>query len=305
MTTTFTPPTTTAHPRAPHHVTPRDLAVLELLSEHEVLSTRHIAAVFFPSVRAAQNRLAILHHMDVVSRHAWGHPRGGQAEYLYSLGPLRALVRPYAANRADLAVVAAAHHDERMWRLVANPGLRSTLAANGLFTALIAHSRNHPATRLARWWSGPRTAAAFARYRIRPDGHGVWQAHGRTVGFFLEGDTGDDQSLLARLAGYRHLPAAGPRYPVLLWTADPDRRDQVRTLLAREHGPTVAVAAAADEPAGRIWYRPGRRFLLGQRRPCQLHELPSDHGPDTAANQARYPPSAWWPTGRLPQRGSP
>ncbi|WP_412538732.1 replication-relaxation family protein [Longispora sp. K20-0274] len=295
MTTTFTPTMTAAPVGALHRLTSRDLAVLELLAEHEVMSTRQIAAVFFPTVRAAQNRLAILHRLDVVSRHAWGHPSGGHAEYLYSLGPLRALVRPHAAGRIDPAVVAPAHHDEWMWQLIGSPRLRPTLAANGLFTALIAHSRTHPATRLARWWSGPRAAATFAQYRIRPHGHGVWQAHGRTVGFFLEGDTGDDQSLLARIAGYRHLSVTGPRYPVLLRTADPDRRDQVRALLTGEPGPTVAVAAAEDDPARRTWYLPGRRFLMRERRPCALHELASDHGPDTAVNPGRYPPSAGFP----------
>jgi hypothetical protein len=60
---------------------------------------------------------------------------------------------------------------------------------NQFFIDLIAHARDRTGTRLARWWSATRTAAAFAG-RIHPDGHGVWEADGGGVGCFLEYDRG-------------------------------------------------------------------------------------------------------------------
>lgn len=69
------------------HITPRDQHLLDLLAEHHVLSTRQIAALFYPSLRRAQDRLVVLHRAEVLSRHTWGTATGGATDYLYSLGP--------------------------------------------------------------------------------------------------------------------------------------------------------------------------------------------------------------------------
>ena len=46
----------------------RDRLLLSWLAEHFVLTTDQIAAALFPSLRAAQRRLTVLHRIGAVSR---------------------------------------------------------------------------------------------------------------------------------------------------------------------------------------------------------------------------------------------
>lgn len=71
---------------------------------------------------------------------------------------------------------------------------------------------------------------------MHPDGHGVWSADGREVGFFLETDLGtENRSVLAAKLGpyYRLRAAGGPAWPVLFWMSTPARE---ANLLARLSG---------------------------------------------------------------------
>jgi hypothetical protein len=58
-------------------ITERDRLVCRLLYEHRVLTTRQIADVGFGSLRKAQQRLALLHGLEVVDRfrlRSWSVP---------------------------------------------------------------------------------------------------------------------------------------------------------------------------------------------------------------------------------------
>ena len=149
---------------------------------------------------------------------------------------------------------------------------------------------------MARWWSDQHTTAAFAAASyaagsgtgVQPDGHGIWHAGGRTVGFFLEHDNGTEPlgTVLRKLRAYEQLARYGPRYPVLLRV--PGRRREQHLLDALAGVPTampVATGLHGEHPAGPAWTLttdPGPRRWL--------HELPSDHGPDNpSTNPHRFP----------------
>src|SRR5205814_10183327 len=118
--------------------------------------------------------------------------------------------------------------------------------------------------RLARWWSEQHATAAYtaASYAagsgtgVRPDGHGVWIAGGRQVGFFVEHDNGTEPlgTVLKKLRHYERLAANGPRHPVLLPV--PSRRREQHLLSALAGVPTampVATGLHDEHPAGPTW----------------------------------------------------
>jgi Replication-relaxation len=139
---------------------------------------------------------------------------------------------------------------------------------NGFFVALAAHARTRDGARLVRWWNETRSRDACAGL-VRPDGHGVWRAAGRTVPFWLEMDLGTESlaRVAGKLTGYGNL---GPRraYPVLFWLPGTVREANLHALLSRTgvpDGVTVATAAADHAahsgPAGPVWRvygHPGR-----------------------------------------------
>jgi hypothetical protein len=268
-------------------LTARDHHLLRLLAEHYVLSTDQVAAALFPSCRSARLRLAHLHRLEAISRFV--DVTTGSGQYLYTLGPLGVVVYPTAfndPNRPDARTPRSSV--ERTERIIGSRKLRHLLGTNQLFIDLTAYARGDDNARLARWWSEQHTTAVFARSGVQPDGHGIWAAGGREVGFFLEHDNGTEPlgTVLRKLRGYEQLAAYGPRYPVLLRV--PGRRREQHLLDALAGVPTampVATGIHSEHPAGPAWTLttdPGPRRWL--------HELPSDHGPDNpATNPHRFP----------------
>ncbi|WP_412538731.1 replication-relaxation family protein [Longispora sp. K20-0274] len=264
-------------------IAPRDQLLLDLLAEHHVLSTRQIAVLVYPSLRRARDRLAVLHRAEVLSRHAWTRATGGITEYLYSLGPLGARLRPNVSFGFDRRRrVSPRDHLEHMTRLVSGPTLAHTVGANQFFVDLSARARTLAGCALTRWWSERHATFVFGRSGIHPDGHGVWRCGGKTVGFFLEHDNGTENHarVVSKFAAYRELAEHGPTYPVLLWVPSPSRRDNLLASLTGV-GVPVAVAVHGGDPAARVWY------LAGIGGPYHLHDLPSDHGPDSANARGR------------------
>ncbi|WP_212992252.1 replication-relaxation family protein [Actinoplanes auranticolor] len=268
-------------------LTPRDHQLLGWLAEHYILSTDQIAAALFPSRRSARLRLAVLQQLEAVTRFV--DTTTGNRQYLYTLGPLGAVVYPTQFNDPNRAGARAPRTAiERTERIIGSRRLRHLLGTNQLFIDLAAHARAHTGVRLARWWSEQHATAVFARAGVQPDGHGVWVAGGREVGFFLEHDNGTEPLgiVLKKLRGYGQLAAYGPRYPVLLRV--PGRRRERHLLDALCGVPTampVATGIHGEHPAGESW------TLTSDPGPRRwLHELPSDHGPDNpATNPHRYP----------------
>jgi len=276
------------------HLGPRDRLLLHLLADHQVLTTPQVHALLFPSLRRTQRRLTTLRHAGFLDRFRDRQGRGGSQPWHWTLGALGFALDAAARGQAPPP---PRQVRARLHAIAANPRLGHLLGVNQFFVDLAAHARAHPGARLARWWSEPRATSMFRG--IRPDGHGLWQAGGHTVGFFLEFDTGSENlgRVVARLASYDKLAhAGGPTYPVLLWLHSRTRETNLHDLLTRTRCPVATGVRPAGPtgtggtpgPAGPVWQPAGGQ--PDQR--LALHQLPSDHGPDSPMNPN-------WADGRL------
>nr|WP_239153036.1 replication-relaxation family protein [Virgisporangium aurantiacum] len=282
-------------------IVPRDRDLLALLAEHYLLSTPQIAAAFFESRRTAQRRLTTLHRLGVVHRFAYPNPEHTAVPYLYTLGPVGLQLHPDAYHDPDGRYARAPRSSiERARRIAASATAAHLLGVNQFFIDLLAAARRPSAgtatgratggARLVRWWSEQHATDVYAQSGIRPDGHGIWRAHGATVGFFLEHDRSTENlpRVVAKLRAYARLAEFGPRYPVLLWLPTAEREANIQRLLAGVPTPMpVATAVHGPDPAGRVWTLTADATASpGRRR--RLNELPSDHGPRSGTNPGRY-----------------
>jgi len=278
-------------------IVPRDRALLARLAEHYLLSTPQIAAAFFDSRRTAQRRLTTLHRLGIVHRFAYPNDEHTAVPYLYTLGPVGLQLHPDAYHDPDGRHARAPRSSiELARRIAASATAAHLLGVNQFFIDLIAASRGPDigsatgGARLVRWWSEQHASDVYAQSGIRPDGHGIWYAHGATVGFFAEYDRGTEDlpRVVAKLRAYARLAEFGPRYPVLLWLPTAEREANIQRLLAGVRTPMpVATAVHGPDPAGRVWTLAADAAASpGRRR--RLHELPSDHGPRSGTNPGRY-----------------
>jgi hypothetical protein len=239
-------------------ITPRDRYLLDLLRDHQVLTTEHLADLAFGTVGRARHRLNTLLDRAVLDRFRH-YLRPGSQSWRWCLGPVGAAL--VAASRGEPLPRPSAVRDTTA-RLAASPTLGHLLAVNGFFVALTRDARNRTdGARLVRWWNEARSRDAAGNL-VRPDGHGVWHQAGRVVPFWLEMDLGTEPlvRVAAKLTGYATL---GPRraYPVLIWLPGTVREANLHALLTRAGAPGgVIVATAADDhaagyggPSGPVW----------------------------------------------------
>jgi hypothetical protein len=245
-------------------LTGRDRLLLDVLADHQVLTTSQITQLAFVSLGTAQRRLHSLHELAVLDRFRW-HVPIGSASWHYTLG-IHGAALVAAAQGVDPPRPAELRR--RLTRLATNPRLGHLLGVNGFFTTLAALARSHPDAALTHWWSEQRCAQHYGQL-VRPDGYGAWTDHKRRVDFFLEFDTGSERPLArvaGKLAGYADLATAGgPSCVVLFWLQTAAREAHLRPLLA-EHAAVrsglIVATAAADfsaalgaSPAGPVWMR--------------------------------------------------
>ena len=261
------------------HITDRDRVLLDLLDEHQVLTTNQIHRLLFHAERTCQIRLAELRALELVERFRFARPGGGTHPWHWTLGHIGHRFQAAAHTRPEPTTRTSRH---RLARISANPHLTHLLAVNEFFTRLAAHARRNPSTRLDRWWSEKTTTAQFLT--VRPDGHGLWTENDHTIGFFLEVDQGTEalNRLPTKLASYTRLAATtGIRYPILFWLTSTNREEHLHTLLrhhTEDRNVPVATATRDTDPAHAVWLP-----THGYQR-ITLAELPNDHGRDTAAN---------------------
>jgi Replication-relaxation len=263
------------------HLTPRDRLLMSWLAEHHTLTTAQIATALFPSLRAAQKRLTLLYRIEALDRFAFARTATDTGGLRYTLGPLGDLLHPQPGAKRSLLA--------RRAEVARNPMLEHLLGVNGFFTDLYGQARRSPGACLHRWWGEAQATAVYALAGIHPDGHGIWEADGRTVGFFVEHDRGTEalRVVIAKLAAYQRLAVSGPRYPVLLHLPTTERETNLHHRLA-DTSVTVPVATSthATDPAGPVWALVGAIGACGAR--LRLHELPSDHGPEGISNPRRF-----------------
>jgi hypothetical protein len=273
-------------------LTQRDRWLARMLYEHKVLTSHQIAALAWPTVRAANLRLLQLYRWRVIDRF--------QPYLTYGSAPMH-----YVLDTAGAAVLA--HEDgldlrdlrythDRALGIAHSLRLAHTVGTNGFFTQLIAHARqNSRDTALTTWWSEARCARHYGDI-VRPDAYGRWQENGITTEWFLEYDLATERPdrVAAKLPGYAKLASTtGITTPLLIHLPTARREAAVRHALAPAHaaldrpvGLPVATTSAehtTGDPAGPCWQLLDR--ALPQR--LRLGELQSAWRlpPLTAANQ--------------------
>ncbi|MBO3738002.1 replication-relaxation family protein [Actinoplanes flavus] len=273
--------------RIQSRLTDRDHVLLGWLADHGVLTSFQIAHALYPSLDFAQRRLRKLcaEDVDLLARFRPFRAEGGTWPYHYVLGQrgteVVAVARGTELPRKDQA-------RKRRWHLTNRANLPHLLGVNQFFTDLAGYARTHPHASLDRWWPASRftTFAGFieegdsptlmaAVPKVRPDGHGIFTEHGRSVPFFLEHDTGTEPltTLIGKIDGYLDLAYhLGRDRPVLFWLPTALRERHLHQRLT-EAGIRYPIATAARDtaaqralsPADNLWqvYQvPGARLRL-------------------------------------------
>lgn len=242
-------------------LTDRDRRILELVWEHRVLTTEQLAAVFFPSVDRARQRLLKLRRLSALVRFQPWTPVGSAQQH-WVLGPAGAYV--LAAQRG-VDVKQFGYRQDKALAVCTSSKLGHQVGVNDFFARLHACARQRAdGTALTEWWPERRCADLWGDL-VRPDAFGRWtepREDGRpaTVDFFLEHDTGTVplSRVAAKIDRYVEL-ADSTRIttPVLFWLPGPTREANLRRILG---APAVPVATAvhtprtaADGPAGPVW----------------------------------------------------
>ncbi|GAA0477480.1 hypothetical protein Aca07nite_72280 [Actinoplanes capillaceus] len=260
------------------HITSRDRQLMQLLDDHQVLTTGQIhRALFRCTRRTCQVRLTELAALGLLERFRFVRDGGGTQPWHWTLGHHGQRFQAAAHHRPEPTPRAARQTIER---LSANPRLNHLVLTNEFFIQLTVHALRHPPARLERWWSETEAVRQFRT--VTPDGHGLWRVGDAEVGFFLEADTGSEPlgRLVAKLDSYAQLgQESGVRYPVLFWLGAELREDHLQRRLRAMPGTALVATTTHDrDPAERVWL-PG-----GAVDRVRLIELPSDHGKPIAAN---------------------
>lgn len=274
---------------AQRQTTDRDHQIISLLAQHHALTTEQITRIAFDSPITATHRLALLTRRGVLARFRRCQRPGSQS-WRYSLGTLGAMM--HAAEHGQ-PIPRASKVAERILALAQSPRLEHLLGINDFFTALIGHARQHDGCAVDAWWSERQTGQAVGEI-VRPDGYGEWTEYERTVGFFLEYDTGTEQlgRLVDKLDAYRQLAAAGVHRPVLFVLPGVVRQNNLHAEISRHpHRELVVATTATDHltgneysPAGPVW------LVAGSNQRVRLIDLPA---PLAATRPAEHPPG--WP----------
>jgi predicted transcriptional regulator len=273
--------------RVQHHLTERDWRLLGWLYDHDILTSFQIAHALFPSLNYAQRRLTELTGLGLVERFRPLRMRGGSYPYHYALAHLGTEV--VAASRRE-DPPRRALSKVRLHRIATSRNLEHRLGINQFFTDLAGHERQHDG-KLVQWWPdkklrGFSPPGVNAYLIVFADALGVWREGDRTVGFYLEHDTGTEALavLVDKLDGYRGMQdRGGPAWPVLFWLHSTTREAHLHRRLT-EARPTVPVATAArdrtegNSPAEAIWHLHGSTGPL-----LRLAELPMPNPVDLDA----------------------
>jgi hypothetical protein len=270
-----------------HRLRPRDYTIAALLDEHTTLTTDQLTSILFTNPTTCRHRLHTLRKISFIDRFIRNRP-GAPNPICWVTGPLSARYLSLAKDESPPTVKALR---ERQDRIYATPLLEHLLATNQFFVNLLVHARQHPDTRLTRWWSTRTTAARYNR-RIKPDGHGVWVEGQRSTGFYLELDRGTEPlgRLIDKLGPHLTLLAeGGPSYPVLFVLPNRAREQNLHRRLADRSEPSPTIATTSPEsgldPAGPVW-----RLAGNGRHRLRLAELPSSHGQAGSLNPGRPEP---------------
>lgn len=292
-------------------LTARDVWLLEMLTEHTVLTTAHITALWATSRRSANRRLLTLHRLGLLDSFRPRLPHGTAPEH-------------YLLSRAGADLIAARHattpaalgwNPDLITRTAYSPTLTHDLAATTFFTHLATH---HPPRhgQLTAWWSERRCARVFGDL-VRPDGHGTLTPPDPSAPpavFFLEYDTGTEPHtrLDAKLHDYAEAATTLAFRPLVLFTLPSTRREthlhQHLATHPAQQQVSIATTARDHTPPGHATHHPAQPVWLPVGLPCatrlRLIDLPTcwppQQRPTPHLPEAPQPPGPPAPSPQVP-----
>jgi hypothetical protein len=213
-----------------HRLDARERAVLLAIYEHKVLLTKHLKAMFFGSLRRAQDRLRRLTQLGLIETWYPTQPRGtGKAPGHHTLtgdgaGVVLSLL---GLSRTELRWVERAAEDRDNDAYLAH-----RIGVNEFFCALLEAGRRVEGCGLLKWV--PERTVKTADGWIRPDGFGTFLHPHGALDFYLEYDRGTEttRQLANKLAGYigvaRDWTERGAEYfPCVLIVVPSQRRERL------------------------------------------------------------------------------
>ncbi|GIG69318.1 replication-relaxation family protein [Phytomonospora endophytica] len=236
-------------------LTDRDLAIIDTLGDHHVLTTRQIMKLYFTSMTRTHERLLLLYRLGVLNRFR-AAVATGSVEYRWVLAHLGARIH---AARHDTKPPTNSAVNDRLITTAASPKLTHLLGVNDFFCRLGAATRHNPAIEVTDWWNETRCTETCGGL-VRPDGHATIHTGTRRFGFWFEHDTGTEthQQLQRKLDRYARLVHPAARLPVLIEVPTPAREAHCHDVLVPPAGLVIATThrAIADDPTATIWRRP-------------------------------------------------
>jgi hypothetical protein len=271
----------------------RERAILLAIYEHKVLVTEHLKAMFFGSLRRAQDRLRHLAQRGLIATWYPPQPRGmGKASGHHTLteNGAQVVVSLLGIARSELRYVVRDGEDREQDSYLAH-----RIGVNEFFCALIEAGRKNDGHGLAKWV--PERTVRTADGWIRPDGFGIYAHPGGALDFYLEYDRGTEttRQLANKLAGYigvaRDWTEQGAEhFPCVLIVVPNHRRERV---VAAAFADALARFKRADKLARLPFYvvneeALSQRGVLGRvwaplpklDRRLSITELPAKEGLD-------------------------
>lgn len=243
-----------------HGLTPRDLAVVDMLARLRVASVRQLERVHFPGqTRTARRVLAELSERRILARLARtvGGVRAGSAGYIYALD----VVGQYLGEQGGPA------HGERL-RRPWTPGSRfldHALAVSELYVQLVEQSRAGRFELVAfeaepdSWRVFPHLGVATT---LKPDGFVRVGLDDEEAWFFVEVDRGSEsvRTVESKAKVYRSYWESGDEqdkhgvFPLVLWLVpSTKRRTEVRQAVQRAGSQVLSRVATQDELSASTW----------------------------------------------------
>lgn len=255
----------TPEPRElPRGLDARERAVMLAIYEHKVLLTEHLKAMFFGSLRRAQDRLRQLAQLGLIETWYPPQPRGtGKAPGHHTLTESGAqlVASLLGIARSELRYVVKDEGNREQDAYLAH-----RIGVNEFFCSLIQAGRANIGHGLAKWV--PERTVRTGDGWIRPDSYGVYLHTGGALDFYLEYDRGTEttRQLANKLAGYigvaRDWTEQGAEhFPCVLVVVPNHRRERV---VAAALADALARFTRADTLAALPFYVENEE-MLGQR----------------------------------------
>lgn len=257
-------------------LTERDRDILTALAEHRVLTSEQLFRLAFDPDKPnfGRQRLARLTRRGVLARFRGFVPVGSQS-WRYTVGVVGAMI--HAAERGH-TLPTTRRTMERVLKLAASPRLDHLLGVNELFVGLRHHARHHERCELLDWLAERSVAESVGKI-VRPDGFGRWRQNDRTIGFFLEYDSGTEKldTLIGKIEQYQELALTDIQHPTLFVIRGMKRHNNFHNRASRHLGRVIIASASTDDlnqhgPAGSAWLIAGdaspRRRLIDIPQPA-------------------------------------